>query len=352
MKYIEWEQFIQDCTVIDALDASGDVVLVRINSIGEYAVQRTLHDTDLTTYNILSELQVPGTPKIICYTKSADHTIILEEYIKGQTLRDILDKYGPINKEQAFDYLVQLCDILIPLHKHSPAIIHRDIKPSNIILREDSKIFLIDFDAATYYLPEKDQDTTLLGTQGYAAPEQYGFNASNPRTDIYAIGKLGMELMTGESQDFATYKGPFNLILNRCTSMDQNRRYDDAQVLKKELLRNKSNASGYRLPGYRSGSTPIMVIATIAYLFIPFFTLINIFNMDLVLVLSGIGFTIASFLITMIAFNFRGYLNYLPLTNSRNGFIKLTSRIFYISMLLFILFILVAVFIELIEALA
>ena len=69
-------------------------------------------------------------------------------------------------------------------------IIHRDIKPSNIMITEQNHVVLLDFNAAKLYTNASTNDTVLLGTKGYAAPEQYGFGSSSPQTDIYAIGVL------------------------------------------------------------------------------------------------------------------------------------------------------------------
>lgn len=79
----------------------------------------------------------------------------------------------------------------------TPPIVHRDIKPSNIILTEDGRIVLIDLNAARLDDKNRSHDTQLIGTAGFAAPEQYGFAASSPRADLYAAGILMRMLLTG-----------------------------------------------------------------------------------------------------------------------------------------------------------
>ena len=79
----------------------------------------------------------------------------------------------------------------------TPPIVHRDIKPSNIILTEDGRIVLIDLNAARLNDKNRSHDTQLIGTAGFAAPEQYGFAASSPRADLYAAGILMRVLLTG-----------------------------------------------------------------------------------------------------------------------------------------------------------
>lgn len=78
------------------------------------------------------------------------------------------------------------------------AAVHRDIKPENIILR-GSQAVLIDFDAARLHKPEHEADTQILGTTGFAAPEQYGLSQSDIRTDIYSLGVLINVMLTGNT---------------------------------------------------------------------------------------------------------------------------------------------------------
>jgi serine/threonine protein kinase len=90
----------------------------------------------------------------------------------------------------------QLCECLDSLHKLNPPIIHRDIKPENIIYH-NNKVTLLDFGIARFLDSKKSKDTLILGSVGYAAPEQFGFQQSNPQTDIYALGKLMNYLLNG-----------------------------------------------------------------------------------------------------------------------------------------------------------
>src|SRR5699024_6653849 len=90
---------------------------------------------------------------------------------------------------------IQICKALWVLH--SMAAVHRDIKPENVILRGSDAV-LIDFDAARLHKPDHETDTQILGTTGFAAPEQYGLSQSDTRTDIYSLGILINVMLTGE----------------------------------------------------------------------------------------------------------------------------------------------------------
>lgn len=111
-----------------------------------------------------------------------------------------------------------LCKVLRHLHKNG--IVHRDIKPSNLLLGADGHIRLIDFDAARETKTDAEQDTRLLGTKGYAPPEQYGFAQTDERADIYALGVTFRELLAS-----AASKDRWRHILNRCTALEPKRRY-------------------------------------------------------------------------------------------------------------------------------
>lgn len=329
MKYLEPTELNNKYTAIQVMDSSSDVLLIRENVSGLYFIKRTLSVDNLKVYEYLDQLNSPGTPHSFYFTYTDGHPVIIEEYIPGKSLEELLNENGPLDCDTCIDYLLQLCDILIPLHRNNPAIVHRDIKPSNVILSNDGKIHLIDFDAATLNTSEKDRDTVLLGTQGYAAPEQYGFTAARPQSDIYALGRLGMELLTGDAVDSSDYSGPFNTILKRCTNMNPDSRYRDALELKKSLLSNKKNPSGFKLPGYRSGNKTVTFFATIAYAFLPFMTLLNLLTGNYQNVIFGILLSVSAVLLGMILFNYRDYLRHLPFTSALNPFVKTTSRILY-----------------------
>ena len=108
----------------------------------------------------------------------------------------------------------------------SHGILHRDIKPSNLLLAADGHIRLIDFDAAREEKPNVDSDTRLLGTKGYAPPEQYGFAQTDARADIYAVGVTMKQLLGKQAE-----KRPYRHILRKCTEFAPKRRYATAKAL-------------------------------------------------------------------------------------------------------------------------
>ncbi|MCM1126246.1 MAG: protein kinase [Lachnospiraceae bacterium] len=132
-------------------------------------------------YKILENCRHPFLAEVYEVTVSDDETTVMEEYIEGTTPGSM-----ELSGKQFRKIIKELCCVLEFIHKKG--IIHRDIKPSNILLAGDGHIRLIDFDAARMYKEEQEQDTRLLGTKGYAPPEQYGFAQTDERTDIYSLG--------------------------------------------------------------------------------------------------------------------------------------------------------------------
>jgi serine/threonine protein kinase len=120
-------------------------------------------------------------------------------YLPGGTLADRLGRGEPLPLAHAMEYVHQLADALDYAHDHQ--IIHRDLKPANVLLDEHDQVYLADFGVAKWL----DQQTTTItnvqqaiGTPGYMAPEQIAGQAAGPATDIYGLGILTYQLVTGK----------------------------------------------------------------------------------------------------------------------------------------------------------
>ena len=156
---------------------------------------------------------------------------VLEEYIKGKRLLDILSS-KPLDKKIACKYVSQICDALIFLH--SIGIIHRDIKPSNVIIKDDGTAVLIDLSIARF-INEQENDTQALGTPGFAAPEQFGISQSSKATDIYGLGVLLNIMLTGSHPSIDLPKGRLKKVIEKSTSTQISKRYKDAEKFKKAI---------------------------------------------------------------------------------------------------------------------
>ena len=114
--------------------------------------------------------------------------------------------------------------------------VHRDVKPENVILR-GSEAILIDFDAARLHKSEPDHetDTQILGTTGFAAPEQYGLSQTDVRSDIYSLGILINVMLTGQHPSKQLARGRLGRIVERCTHVNPQKRYQNVLRLMEAL---------------------------------------------------------------------------------------------------------------------
>ena len=149
---------------------------------------------------VLSDLQHPGLPRLHDYFTDAEHWYLVMDFIEGETLERHLEQSIGGHFLQLIDVLrvgVQLCVVLDYMHTHQPPIIFRDLKPSNVMLIPNGSIRLIDFGIARYFKRGQFKDTMAFGSPGYAAPEQYGKAQTTPRADIYSLGALLHQMLTG-----------------------------------------------------------------------------------------------------------------------------------------------------------
>ena len=211
-------------------------------------------------YRILEQLHSPHLPEIYAVKENDGQVCVLEEYVQGDTLAFLLeDKSLP--EQTAGEILCQLCDALSLLHK--AGVVHRDIKPENILLR-GSMAVLIDFDVSRMVKPEHSTDTQIMGTTGYAAPEQYGFSQTDARADIYALGILLNEMLTRQHPSKRLVVGRFRPVIERCIEVNVDKRYASVDDLQKAVRRAMEVKSGKPLLlGAAAGAAAMLLLLTL-----------------------------------------------------------------------------------------
>lgn len=257
---------------IAAINEEHRVFLAQHTETGKIYIKKEMRVYSLPVFKNLHDNPIKGIPRIIDYYEEDGTLTVIEEYVSGQTLGEKIEN-RMLTPNLIGQYIIELCEILEKLHSQKPALIHRDIKPSNIIITDYDNVLLLDFNAAKYSTsnPTKTSDTVLLGTQGYAAPEQYGFAESTPQTDIYSIGmvlKVAVEALPDKCK-------VFNRIIDKCTQMDPSKRYRSVNQLKSAILMvtelNTAKDSDapvifpFLPPGFRTMTPWKMVIAITVY---------------------------------------------------------------------------------------
>lgn len=165
---------------------------------------------------------------------------LLRAYLPGETLAQSRERADGCSPKACALIGRKLCALLEVLHTQEPPVVHRDIKPENIILLPDGGVGLIDFGIARQYKGGQDTDTRHLGTRTTAAPEQYGYSQTDPRTDLYALGMTLIWLLTGQ-YDRAALENAAGVprwlarVLERAAAFDPQHRYASAAAFDNAL---------------------------------------------------------------------------------------------------------------------
>ena len=150
----------------------------------------------LAEANLMKRLDHPALPRIVDIIDNGVTIYVVMDYIEGESLDKILNEYGAQPEDKVVAWAMQIADALSYLHAQKPPIIYRDMKPANVMLKPEGNIKIIDFGIAREYKEQNLADTTVLGTKGYAPPEQYS-GQTDPRSDIFALGMTMHHLLTG-----------------------------------------------------------------------------------------------------------------------------------------------------------
>lgn len=238
------ERYLGDTyDLIETLKSSeqGFVIVVYDKRAKRLCTMKQRELNSLAIYKTLKELNNPHVPQIYRLITRDGKLIVVEEHIDGQTLEEFFI-YRQLDEALTEKILLQLCDCLAVLHKKN--IIHRDLKPSNIMLTEENFIKLIDFGIARFFKPSSTADTELMGTRGYAPPEQFGlfdFGQTDRRSDIYALG-MTIKNLLGED-----YDGRFRKVLDKCTSFEPSQRFQSVAELRRAILSSKRSFKPFKI---------------------------------------------------------------------------------------------------------
>lgn len=224
----------------------GDIQLV-VGDDGRQYVRR-YRDIPRELFERLHSLDCPFTERLIGRYRDENGAYVISEYIDGTPACD-----RSFSESEAVNALNELCAALISLH--NAGIIHRDVKPSNIIAGTDGHIRLIDFDAARLTKRFACHDTTFIGTEGFAPPEQFGFMQTDSRSDIYSFGVTMKEILGGNAD-----KPKYRRIIKRCTRFDPEKRYHDMTEVSRAIKRaSRPNYVPYISAAAAALTAPIIV---------------------------------------------------------------------------------------------
>ncbi len=193
-------------------------------------------------------LNHPNLPAFTGFFSEGQRYYMVMEYVDGYTLEELLERNnGPFSERRVLGWARQLCDVLEYLHSQNPPIIFRDMKPGNIMLTRNGRIKLIDFGIARFFRSSNSQDTQLLGTPGFAPPEQYGRAQTDERSDVYSLAITLFQLLTNTLSENGFGLKEVRLInpqvspsvaraLERASALDPEERYDSVAEFRRALL--------------------------------------------------------------------------------------------------------------------
>ena len=213
---------------------------------------------------IAASLNHPNIVKVYNHGTIAGVPYIANEYIKGQTLKDVIDFRGALPLKEAVDYMIQLTDALAFAHQHN--IVHRDVKPENIFVMPDGTIKLGDFGIAQAEGLDNHLTKTneIIGSVYYMAPEIAKGKKATPKSDMYAVGVAFFEMLTAHppfENDSAVNIAVMHIkdkfpsvkkyvpdcprevekVIQKATNKDPNLRYNDMEEFNRELKKLKNN---------------------------------------------------------------------------------------------------------------
>ncbi|MDO4622694.1 MAG: protein kinase [Eubacteriales bacterium] len=339
---------------IAVISESHNIYIVQHLHSKKIFIKKILSVYNRAIYEYLKANPIAHTPRIYEIYEENHSLTIIEEYISGNTLEQILAGRTFFSNRQITDIAIQLCLLIQKLHACTPPIIHRDIKPSNIILTPSGELFLLDFNAAKYFTDTKTADTILLGTKGYAAPEQYGFGVSTVQTDIYAIGMLLNDLTTCDAYVQSGQKNIFSPIISTCTRLDPNERYKDVSAILRILhkhepisavpLQKPSGWTSFLPPGFQKVSPIRMFLSGIGYAFL-FWLALSLESPNFTPSMLAFERVICLLLFLSIVFfsaNYRNVQAHIPLCRTQNIFLRILAVLF-VDVLIFFAFVFILV---------
>ena len=187
----------------------------------------------------LAQLNGGGFPKLVSWEEQEGVCFLVREYVEGDTLQELMERENPLTGPEAVEAAIQVCGLLKRLHQQNPPVIYRDVKPQNVVRTLQGTYVLIDLDTARAYKDGVGEDTVFMGTRGLASPEQFGYQQTDVRTDVYGVGMLLHYLLTGgyeKGKNFEALPKRIKRIITKCTEFSPKDRYSSVREVERALL--------------------------------------------------------------------------------------------------------------------
>ena len=186
---------------------------------------------EYVAYEKLYSVQAENLPIVYDVVTLSDGQAVLEEYIDGVTVAQMMEveKYTYKNAKRVISGICDALDIL-----HGMGLVHRDVKPENVMVTSKGRVVRIDYNASRQ-ISNVAKDTVIMGSVGYASPEQLGILQSDARTDIYAVGVMLNVMLTGKHPSETFASGKAGRVIRKCVNINPDDRFQSAYKLKCSL---------------------------------------------------------------------------------------------------------------------
>lgn len=356
---LEEEYRLSEYQDLGTFNTKENIHLKRHKIYGTICVEKRISLSLKPIYDFLKNNPTPYIPKIYECIPNEEVLIIIEEYITGRNLEDIVCE-NKLDEIQTAKIALKLCEALKHLHNANPPIICRDLKAENVMVNEKNEIKIVDFNIARTFQDGKKRDTVLMGTLEYAAPEQFGYFQTDNRTDIYALGILINYMVTGTFPVEQMVTGRLLQIVRKSTFLDPKERYQTIEEMEQEIRKiypecettlyshtkcshqDKPNTEkNFTPPGFRSGVLWKKVVAIIGYVLIAYICFTMSMTKDgipippILLRVEQTIICISQLILVGIICNYRGWRDKIPFLKSDKKPLRIIGYIIMEFILLF-----------------
>ena len=218
--------------------------------------------------NLMKKLKFKGLPVFVDSISNENENIIITEYQNGKSLEEFLKRTPQLSESDTLQFLSKLLPIIRYLHTQEPPIIYRDLQPKNIYINVNGDVYLAKYEAARTYKADKVKDTVVVSTRGYNPPEQaLGKGQSDPRSDIFSIGMIIFQMLTGKDptaslilpkvSDIRKDISPiWTQLVSKATNIKQDKRYVSVDELFADIQRIQSGSLAYNPAENKMASAP------------------------------------------------------------------------------------------------
>ena len=265
-------------------DTSEKTVLARDKKSGRLVIKKWIAREQGKIYEkLLGRVHANVVPVLdVAYT--GESCIVILEYISGTSLEEKMKEQGVFSEKDAMSIMSQIACGLEFIHSFD--IIHRDINPANILISSDQIVKITDLGIARSKKENQRTDTSILGTVGYAAPEQFGFAQTDVRTDIYSLGVLLNVMLTGKLPTVRIHNGKLRAVIEKAIQISPEERFQTIDAFRVEMAgiaeekqsfrKEKKEPDHGKIPGFRTGKIWKKAVAVFFYIWMVLFTFILI----------------------------------------------------------------------------